>query len=168
MQDARSGPFVSRFAMEVGFSLAILAAGVVVITGARQFDIAWTETGPSPGFFPLGIGIVIVAGSLVALAQAFVVHRRGHREAFLDREQARRVVSFGLPILAFVVLALWIGMYVAMALYLFAVTTYQGGFRVRTGLLVGLGTAIGFYVVFDIWFRTPLLKGPLEAWLGLH
>jgi len=26
---------------------------------------------------------------------------------------------------------------------------------------------VAFYLVFEIWFKVPLPKGPLESWLGL-
>jgi hypothetical protein len=25
-----------------------------------------------------------------------------------------------------------------------------------------------FFVLFEVWFKLPLPKGPLEAWLGLN
>jgi hypothetical protein len=33
---------------------------------------------------------------------------------------------------------------------------------------VGIGTSAFFYLVLEVWFKVPLLKGPLEAALGLH
>ena len=30
-----------------------------------------------------------------------------------------------------------------------------------------VGAAVLLWLVFETWFQVPLLKGPLEAWLGL-
>jgi hypothetical protein len=29
-------------------------------------------------------------------------------------------------------------------------------------------TVAVFYVVFEMWFKVPLPKGPVEGWLGLN
>jgi hypothetical protein len=33
---------------------------------------------------------------------------------------------------------------------------------------VSVATVIVFYVIFEIWFKVPLPKGPVESWLGLN
>ena len=37
----------------------------------------------------------------------------------------------------------------------------------RTGLQVSTGVMVAFYFIFEIWFKVPLPKGPIEAFLGL-
>ena len=44
----------------------------------------------------------------------------------------------------------------------------MGGYRLWQALAVAFGTAGVFYVVFEVWFMVPLLKGPIEAWLRIH
>jgi hypothetical protein len=44
----------------------------------------------------------------------------------------------------------------------------QGGYRPWLGALAGVGVAGFFYVVLELWFRVPLLKGPLENALGIY
>jgi hypothetical protein len=33
---------------------------------------------------------------------------------------------------------------------------------------VSIGTIVVFYLVFEIWFKVPLPKGPVESLLGLN
>ena len=33
---------------------------------------------------------------------------------------------------------------------------------------VAVGNSVFFFLVFEVWFKVPLPKGPLEAWLGLN
>jgi len=33
---------------------------------------------------------------------------------------------------------------------------------------VGIGNSVVFFLIFEVWFKVPLPKGPLEAWLGLN
>jgi hypothetical protein len=46
--------------------------------------------------------------------------------------------------------------------------TIQGRFKIPLAALVSIGTAIAFYVVMEVWFQVPLLKGPVEAMLGIY
>ena len=62
----------------------------------------------------------------------------------------------------------WLGLYVATALYLGIVMRVQGGYRLVTAIAAAVATSVFFYVVLEMWFRVPLLKGPLEAALGIH
>jgi putative tricarboxylic transport membrane protein len=32
---------------------------------------------------------------------------------------------------------------------------------------VALGVSVVFFLLFEVWFKVPLPKGPLESWLGL-
>ena len=70
--------------------------------------------------------------------------------------------------LAFVVLAVLLGLYVALVAYLCGAMVVQGGYRPLKALAVSAGTAVACYLVFEVWFQVPLLKGPLEALLKIH
>ena len=71
-------------------------------------------------------------------------------------------------LLLFVGASVWLGFYVATVLYLAGVMRLQGRYRWRTALAVAVGSAAFFYLVLEVWFKVPLLKGPLEAALGIH
>jgi hypothetical protein len=158
---------VSRTTMEVATALATLAAGAAVMWGAIEHDIGWGDSGPAAGYFPFRIGVLIVLGSLGNLALA-LWRRRDETSVFLTTVQARRVLAFAVPILAFVIVSLWLGLYVATILYLFFVMVFQGGYRPLFALGLGLAVAVVMRLVFPMWFKVPLLTGPLEAMLGLY
>jgi hypothetical protein len=158
---------ISRTVMEVATALATAAAGAAVMWGAVEHDIAWDDSGPAPGYFPFRIGALIVLASLVNLGTA-LWRARSDRSAFVTREQFGRVLAFGLPVVAFVGLSLWLGLYVATVLYLFGVMVFQGGYRPLFALAVGLAVAVAMRLIFPVWFKVPLLTGPLEAWLRIY
>ena len=87
---------------------------------------------------------------------------------FLTHEQGRRVLSFSLPMAAFVLVANFLGLYVGLLLYLFGAMVFQGGYRPLKAGVISVASVLIFYAVFEIWFQVPLLKGPIEAWLKLH
>jgi Tripartite tricarboxylate transporter TctB family len=158
---------VSRTTMEIATALATGALGAAVMWGAIEHEIGWGDSGPAAGYFPFRIGTLIVLGSLANLGLA--LWRRGQDGAvFLTREQGKRVLSFAVPLVAFVAVSLWLGLYVGAVLYLFFTMVFQGGYRPILALAVALGVAVVMRLVFPVWFKVPLLTGPLEAMLGLY
>lgn len=158
---------ISRFTAEIATTTLTMGLGLVAAVGALEFGIGWGDAGPEPGAFPFYVGLLIIGASLGTLVQT-IVGRRDTDIVFLSPEQARRVASFLLPMLAFVVVALLLGLYVAAVLYLTFVMRVQGGYRLVTSIASGIAAAVFFYVVLEVAFQVPLLKGPLEAALGLY
>ena len=158
---------VSRTVMEIATALATAAVGGAVMWGAIEHEIGWGDSGPAAGYFPFRIGVLIVLGSLANLGLAFW-RRREEKSVFLTREQGKRVLSFALPLLGFVIITLWLGLYVGAILYLFFVMVFQGGYRPLIALGVALSVAVIMRLIFPMWFKVPLLTGPLEAMLGLY
>jgi hypothetical protein len=158
---------VSRSTMEIATALATAAIGAAVMWGAIEHDIGWGDSGPAAGYFPFRIGVLIVLGSLANVALA--IRRRNHeRSVFLTWEQGKRVLSFGLPVFAFVAVSLWLGLYIGAILYLFFVMVFQGGYRPLFAIAVALAVSVVMRLVFPIWFKVPLLTGPIDAMLGLY
>jgi hypothetical protein len=158
---------VSRTTMEVATALATAAIGAAVMWGSVEHDLGWGDSGPAAGDFPFRIGALIVLASLVNIGVA-LWHRRTDLSAFVTRQEFGRVLAFGLPIVAFVFVTVWLGLYVATVLYLVGAMVFQGGYRLVVALAVGIGVAVVMRLVFPIWFKVPLLIGPLETWLGLY
>jgi hypothetical protein len=153
--------------MEVATACLVTAVGALVCFGALEYGIGWGDAGPQPGYFPFYVGLIIIFASGGVLIQALAQHR-DRREAFLTREQGARILAFSVPMLGFVVLSVPLGMYVAQTVYLCGVMVVQGGYRFPKAAAISVATSLISYVVFEVWFLVPLLKGPLEAWLGIH
>ena len=158
---------VSRATMEVATALATGAIGALVMWGALEHDIGWGDSGPAAGYFPFRIGVLIVLGSLANLILPVWKHGR-EGTPFVTREQAWRVASFGLPVLGFVIGSLFLGLYVAAFLYLVFVMVLQGGYRLIFALALAAGVVVLMRLIFPIWFKVPLLTGPIENLLGLY
>jgi Tripartite tricarboxylate transporter TctB family len=158
---------ISRTTMEVATALVTGAVGAAVIWGSAEHDIGWGDSGPESGYFPFRIGVLIVLASLTNLVLA--LRRRGLDDTvFVTNVQMRSVLAFGLPIIGFVVLSLVLGLYVATILYLASVMIFQGGYRPLFAIGLALAVAVAMRLIFPIWFKVPLLTGPIEALLGLY
>lgn len=155
---------MTRFAAEIATALVTLALGVTIVVGAREFGTGWSAGGPEPGTFPFYVGLLVTAASAGNMVVAW--RRRHSARLFVTATQLRRIAAFGVPILGFVALALTLGFYVATAIYLALVMRVQGGFRWLACIAVAAGTSLFFFAVLEVWFKVPLLKGPLEALFG--
>jgi len=157
---------ISRRSAELGMATVTAVFGGLVAYGATEFGVGWSPSGPEPGTFPFYMGCVIVLASLGNAATALAGRLRGEAP-FITAGQARSIARFVLPILAFVPLALVLGLYLATALYMAGVMIWQGRYPVWHALLVSLGLPLALYLLLERGFQVNLLKGPLEAALGL-
>ena len=163
---AGNAKHVTRLAAEVFAAVLTLALAVAIAFGAHGDGIGWTAGGPEAGAFPFYVGLLVGAASLGNLVVAF---RRADRSAiFLDAIKARRIAAFGVPLLLFVGASVTLGFYVATMLYLIGVMRVQGRYRWITSVAVAVGCAAFFFLVLEVWFKVPLLKGPLESMLGIR
>ena len=165
--DPNERPLVSWFGLQLGTALGTLLFGAAIVFGAIEYDIGWDERGPEPGYFPFWMGLLVIVGSVGTLVET-LLKRRDNTGTALTWAQAGRVVSFVWPILGFLLVTSFLGLYVAMIAYLFTVMVLHGGYRIPASLAVSVGSALVFYVLFDKWLKVPLMKGPLEAWLGIY
>lgn len=154
------------------FIAATILAGVgaVIVVGAREFGTGWSSSGPEPGAFPYYMGLVIVVASLVNAGRALAPALRPAAwsgATFITAAQARIVVGFVAPILGFVIVSLALGLYVGMASYLFGTLAFQHRYAPWKALAIALGAAVFTYLLIERAFQVGMLKGPIEAALGL-
>ncbi|CEJ14995.1 Tripartite tricarboxylate transporter TctB family protein [bacterium YEK0313] len=157
---------ISRFHAELATAAATAAFGLVIAAGATEFGTGWGPSGPEPGTFPFYIGLMIAAASLVTAMEA-VIGRRALGTVFLTRAQFGAVLRFVLPFMAFVAVSAVLGLYVGTALYMAGTLALQNGYRWPAATAIALGLALVLYLVLEWAFQVSLLKGPLEAALGL-
>jgi uncharacterized membrane protein len=161
---------ITRFQAETATALATLIFGLGIVWGALDFGIGWDSSGPQPGAFPFYTGLAVALASLGTIVLTIgkrVAGAAALQESFLDAEKTRRVASFALPLLGFVLLSVTLGMYVATVIYLVFAMRFQGGYGWLPTLATAFGAAAAFYFALEKFFQISLLKGPLERFLGL-
>jgi hypothetical protein len=136
-----------------------------VVSESLTHDIGWNETGPGPGYFPFRVALLLIGAAVVRLLQ---VRLHAESTAFVTREELGRTLSVLWPTVALVVAMIPLGCYVPSAGYLTWMMHRHGGHRWLLSAAYGTAVAIVFFLVFDLWFRVPLAKGPIEAALGLY
>ncbi len=165
-----SRPLLTQRALEIITALLALLFGATISLGALEYNIGWSERGPEPGYFPFWMGVVVMVGATGALVEALHSRALRSRPAAIDANQARRIASFLLPMLGFLIVTLVfkLGLYVGIFAYLLTVMLWQGAYRLPAALAVSVGSAIVFFLMFEGWLKVPLMQGPFEAWLGIY
>ena len=142
--------------------------GAIVITDSVRLGLGWQEVhGPRPGYFPFYIGLIICIASVLNFVRALAVPAEKNK-TFVQRGQLKMVLTVLIPTAIYAALVTWIGIYASSVLFIGFFMRWLGKYPWWKVLLVSLLTVAVFYVVFEMWFKVPLPKGPLEGWLGLN
>jgi putative tricarboxylic transport membrane protein len=157
------GPVFSARRMELGVAAGFLLLSLVVVVDSIRMGRGWGADGPEAGFYPFYVALLLGAAALSILAREW---RRRSEHSFVGAGQLRRVLWVLLPSAAYVALLSFVGIYVASALFLLGFMRVQGKYGWSRALPIGLGVPLALFLLFEIAFRLPLPKGPLESWLG--
>jgi putative tricarboxylic transport membrane protein len=162
-------PVASVRTAELVMAGLFLAFGALVMWDTRRLGASWGDDGPQAGYFPFYIGLIIVVSSAANLFRALNLGERG-RGAFVEWGQLRMVLLVMVPTIAYVALIVnpWysLGIYLASAIYIAFFMWYLGKYSWTRILPVSVGVVVFFFLMFEIWFKVPLPKGPIELAFG--
>ncbi|MBI3368750.1 MAG: tripartite tricarboxylate transporter TctB family protein [Burkholderiales bacterium] len=157
--EGASRPVVSTKRIEAGVAIILLIVGIVVVVESYKLGSGWTTDGPGSGYFPFYIGLIIVIASLGMLFQAVTSKSD---DAFVDAEQLQRVLSVLLPATGYVLATVFLGLYIASAVYIALFMVILGKYPWLKSVLISVIVNVVFYIMFEVWFKVPLYKGTLD------
>lgn len=167
MQDNK--PVASMRTAELVMAVLFLAFGALVMWDTRRLGVSWGDDGPQAGYFPFYIGLFIVVSSVANIFRAINLGEKG-RKAFVEWGQLRMVLLVMIPTAVYVALIAnpWfsLGIYVASAIFIAFFMWHLGKYAWTRIVPVSLGVMFFFFLMFEVWFKVPLPKGPLEAAFG--
>ncbi len=166
--DSPASPVVVRNnTVDAVVAALLFVAGATVVVQARGLGAGWTSDGPGSGYFPFYIGLILCVASAGIFFQA-VFSKKRDTGVFVDREQLGRVLSVLLPAVVYVFCVVFVGLYVASAIYIAAFMVVLGKYPIWKSVLIGVLVNAFFFAMFEVWFKVPLYKGTLEplAFLG--
>jgi cell division protein FtsW (lipid II flippase) len=156
-------PGLSRRHVEYGVATVLLALALLVVWDNQRIGAGWSDTGPQAGYFPLRVGAVLGICAMAVFVQAL---RSRSQEQFASWQQLRRVAQVLLPLTAYVAAITPLGIYAASVLFITGFMVFAGRYPWWKALALSGFTSALLFFVFEIQFKVPLPKGPLEAWLG--
>jgi hypothetical protein len=156
---------------EAVVAAAFFVFGAVVVWDSRRLGAEWGSDGPQAGYFPFYIGLIICISSVANLIQAFRTGAKGHK-AFVTWGQLKMVFTVMVPCTVYVALianpVYSLGIYEASAVFIAFFMRYLGKYDWPRIFAVSLGVMVVFFLMFEVWFKVPLPKGPIEALLGFR
>jgi len=157
-------PYATRRALEIWTAGAVALVGVVVSLESLTHDIAWNEAGPGSGYFPFRIGVLLAGIALIQIVRgtgrASQASDASGPVIFVTREELGRSLSVFLPTAALVMAMFLLGSYVPSAIYLAWMLRRHGGRGWLASAAYGAVVMAVFFLIFDVWFRVPLARGP--------
>lgn len=146
---ARSGDFWS--------GLALAALGAYIVAQARGWSYMG-EDGPGAGFFPLWYGSVMIVLS-VALVAGAVLKPSAGRE-FRAGDLIRALTCWAAFVVSIVAMP-YTGFALAFAALTWFIVKVMAGQSQRIAILVAIGFAAGFYLLFELALDLALPRGVL-------
>ena len=151
--------------LEVITALVLFALGLVLITDSIRVGFGWSDDGPQPGYFPFYIGVFLCIASLVNFI-ATLRNKASATQTFLTRGQFKMVMALLIPTTVFVIAIKWLGIYLSSTLLIAWFMRRLGRYGYGKTTAVSVAVSAFLFGMFEIWFKVPLPKGPIEVMLG--
>ena len=137
----------------------LLAFAAAFSGGALWRYVYWSPVeGPGPGFMPFWLGLVMVVLASMLLVSSVKNPHPGDPWLPTGKGLKRLLVVLGMAI-AYVALLKVIGMTVGTALFLIALIRFLDREPWWLCAAVGIGAAVGNYLVFVYWLKVPFPEG---------
>jgi hypothetical protein len=165
-QSNGSGRAVARVVTtDLVVALLVTALGAVVVYESYRLGSAWGTDGPEAGYFPFYIGCLVCISGGVVFLQA-LLRLRSDTKIFVEWGQLKQVMIVLIPTVAYIFSVELIGIYVSALAFIALFMRFVGKYGWLRSALVGVGVGVASFLLFEVWFKIPLPKGPVESWLG--
>jgi putative tricarboxylic transport membrane protein len=167
----RSRSAISTKTMEVVAAVVFLALGLLVMWDSSRLGAKWGPDGPEAGYFPFYIGLIISVSAVVNAIRAFL-GKDIKEPSFVSVDALKMVLTVFIPTVIYVLLIDGVGpipglgIYVPSILFIAAFMMILGRYKWLKTAIVSICVVVVFFLMFEVWFKVPLPKGPLEAALG--
>jgi putative tricarboxylic transport membrane protein len=174
-QESNEKSAASVRVVDAATAVIIFVFGAVVIWDSYRLGSKWGSDGPESGYFPFYIGLILCIASCVNFYNAWREKSEAEGgESFVSRTSMKMILSVMIPTIVYVAAiggigpVPGVGIYVASAIFIAAFMRWLGKYGWGKAVGVSLGVPVVFFMMFEIWFKVPLPKGPLEAMFGLN
>jgi putative tricarboxylic transport membrane protein len=140
--------------------------GAIVAYDSVRLGARWGDDGPQAGYFPFYIALLVCISAAVNFVAA-LVNKRERGRIFVEGDKLRLVLAVLVPAAIYVAVIGWTGIYVSSALFIAFFMRWLGKYVWWKVAVVSVATMAVFFVIFEVWFKVPLPKGPLENLLGI-
>lgn len=175
-QPSTDRPAATTRTLELVVAVIIFLLASLVVFDSVRLGFRWGSDGPQSGYFPFYIGMLICISSVVIFFRGLRSTSLGQK-VFVYRGQLKLILQFMVPAVVYALLIggveigplEWdgLGIYVASTAYIAFFMIWLGKYSWTRSLAVAFGVMVVFFLVFEVWFKVPLPKGPVESLIGL-
>ncbi|OGA21186.1 MAG: hypothetical protein A3I02_04795 [Betaproteobacteria bacterium RIFCSPLOWO2_02_FULL_67_26] len=151
--------------MDVVVAALVFALGALVVYESHRLGSGWDENGPQAGYFPFYIGLLVCISGVVVFVQGLLKLKSDAR-VFVRQDQFGQVLVILLPSAAYVLGIQLIGIYVPSAVFIGLFMRLAGKYSWLRSAIVCLAVSVTAFLLFEVWFKIPLPKGPFEKLIG--
>lgn len=151
--------------VDLAVALIVFALGALVVYESYRLGSSWGSDGPEAGYFPFYIGLLICISAAVVFVQS-LLRMRSDVKVFVEWGQLKQVMIVLVPTVAYVLGVQLIGIYVSAFVFIGLFMRFVGKYSWLRSVLVGSGVSVVAFLLFEVWFKIPLPKGPVETLLG--
>lgn len=165
IQDTPHSVWLTHHAAEAITAAVIFVVGVVMMIDGYRVGMGWAFDGPESGYFPFRTGAILgIASGVIFFRTLFGKHR--NNDLFVPWDRFKTVLFMLIPTVLYVVAIQFIGIYVASTVFIGGFMRALGKFSWLKIILISVSISVTLFWMFEIQFRVPLPKGPLEVLLG--
>ncbi len=165
-QNSESGRALARIVtVDLVVAVMIFALGALVVYESYQLGSSWGSDGPEAGYFPFYIGLLICVSAAVVFVQS-ALRYRSDTKVFVESGQLKQVMIVLIPTVAYVLGVQTIGIYVSALAFIALFMRFVGKYSWLRSGLIGVCVSVTAFLLFEVWFKIPLPKGPVETLLG--
>ena len=143
----------------------IFILGALVTYDSYKMGSSWGVDGPEAGYFPFYIGLMICISTVVVMVQC-ALKLKTDRTVFATHSQLKQVLIILVPSFLYVSGIQLVGLYVPSALFIALFMKFIGKYSWARSVIVGCSVSVIAFVLFEMWFKIPLPKGPVESLFG--
>lgn len=151
--------------MDLIVAALVFVLGMLVTVESYRLGSRWGADGPDAGYFPFYIGLLTCIASGAVFVQG-LLRRKHDAKIFVRLDQFKQVLVILLPAAAYVLGIQLIGIYVPSAVFISLFMKFAGGYSWLRSIAVGMTVSVVAFMLFEVWFKIPLPKGPVERLLG--
>ena len=173
MSESEEKSAVSTKTIDLVVAMLFFLLGALVMWDSARLGSKWGSDGPEAGYFPFYIGLILSFGAVVNALRA-AMGKDIKEVSFVSVPALKMVLSVLLPTIVYVLFIDGVGpipglgIYVPSVVFIAVFMIWLGKYKWLKTLIVSVSVVLVFFVMFEIWFKVPLPKGPLEAALGLN
>lgn len=143
---------------DVVSGIALAALGVYIIVEARHWGYLGAD-GPGAGFFPLWYGIAMVVLALLLIGGSLLRKTGAASSKPVNWRGVGRALTAWAALVASIALLQVLGFVTSFALFTLYVVAVMYRRPLRSALMIAIGSAVGFYLLFSLALNVSLPAG---------